>query len=161
MSFYLWVSSALRVKKKKKKTKNSFRYEVLISYFFKTLLVVFLLGEGSMFSLIETCLSVSPESWKCSWLCQESIQFKKIMDLAYTEGDHCWWINTSAVILWLFAVDAATKTFHSLVNWTAIRLLGDVFNVLWSRWRSSLDELCDFSFFLHCRLIGLFVLSAF
>lgn len=61
MSFYLWVSSALRVKKKKK-TKNSFRYEVLISYFFKTLLVVFLLGEGSMFSLIETCLSVSPES---------------------------------------------------------------------------------------------------
>lgn len=63
MSFYLWVSSALRVKKKKeKKTKNSFRYEVLISYFFKTLLVVFLLGEGSMFSLIETCLSVSPES---------------------------------------------------------------------------------------------------
>lgn len=60
MSFYLWVSSALRVKKKK--TKNSFRYEVLISYFFKTLLVVFLLGEGSMFSLIETCLSVSPES---------------------------------------------------------------------------------------------------
>lgn len=62
MSFYLWVSSALRVKKKEKKTKNSFRYEVLISYFFKTLLVVFLLGEGSMFSLIETCLSVSPES---------------------------------------------------------------------------------------------------
>lgn len=62
MSFYLWVSSALRVKKKKRKTKNSFRYEVLISYFFKTLLVVFLLGEGSMFSLIETCLSVSPES---------------------------------------------------------------------------------------------------
>lgn len=60
MSFYLWVSSALRVKKKR--TKNSFRYEVLISYFFKTLLVVFLLGEGSMFSLIETCLSVSPES---------------------------------------------------------------------------------------------------